>query len=308
MSRIKILGLALAALFAFTAVATATASAAPVWKVGGVALKAGEKVNLKENVTVKKSFVLKKANGLTITCPTLKAKNAFIEGLNKNGAESLTFSGCTVSSNETTCEVEKGEVKTVAVKSELLEAGGNIKIKFTPKEGTTFATITIKSKTGKTCLQAGSPKVTGSATGEANSKTEAEEELVAHTVKFTSTSGSELVFGEEAAELTGEASLELASGAKYSASGSYLTVEPKPVKFAGGGKSAQITIRNWSAEALTIGDNASAGFTSAGLCNHHVLTTSCVETVECVTTGNLGTFKAYTESGPLYWDEAELRC
>jgi hypothetical protein len=212
MKRTSYLGLALVVVLASWAIASASAYAAVEWKVAGTALKSLKppEEKLTEEVKVVKGFTLKKKNGLTITCTKLKATNGFIEGTVGNRAEALSFSGCTVTSNAK-CEVSQ-PIKTAAVKS-TLEAGPPVKIKFVPKTGTEFVTITLKSKKSETCAQAGKFKVTGSATGEAPSATT---EKTGHLLNFTEKSGSKLTFGEETSIFTGESELTLASGKKYS--------------------------------------------------------------------------------------------
>jgi len=95
--RKKAIGVALIVAFAFTGIATASASAIE-WKVEGAPLGVGVKESIKENITVVKPFILKRANGVTIECK-MKVKVAFIEGPNKNGAEALEFFECSVTSN-----------------------------------------------------------------------------------------------------------------------------------------------------------------------------------------------------------------
>jgi hypothetical protein len=89
---------------------------------------------------------------------------------------------------------------------------------------------------------------------------------------------------------------------------SIITVAPKPVKFAGGKTTQKITVRNWSAEALSLEVTATSGFKLLGGCSH-VITSKCEETVECEKTLNSGWFKASTEPpDELYWDETKLEC
>jgi hypothetical protein len=89
---------------------------------------------------------------------------------------------------------------------------------------------------------------------------------------------------------------------------SIITVEPKPVKFSGGKTTRKITVRNWSAEALSLGVTATSGFKLLGGCSS-VITSKCEETVECEKTLNSGWFKAFTEPpDELYWDETKLEC
>jgi hypothetical protein len=211
MLRKKTLGVALVAAVAIAGVVTASASAIG-WKVETASLGAGVKESVKETPTIAKPFVLKKFNGLTIECSTLKAKSAFIEGTNKTTASGLEFSGCAVTSNSK-CVVEE-PIETVPVMA-TLEAGPPVKLKLAPKEGTQFTTVTLKSKPGMTCAQAAALKIVGTATAEAP---EAGTEKLGHLLNFTTGSGSSLSFGEETAQLTGEPELELTSGKKWSGS------------------------------------------------------------------------------------------
>jgi hypothetical protein len=92
------------------------------------------------------------------------------------------------------------------------------------------------------------------------------------------------------------------------AGGGYITVEPKPVKFAGGKSTVKVTVRNHSAEALSLEVSVTSGFKLLGGCTH-VITGKCEETVECEKTLNTGWFKAATEPpDDLYWDETNLQC
>jgi hypothetical protein len=98
-------------------------------------------------------------------------------------------------------------------------------------------------------------------------------------------------------------------GGEGGAGSGYIKVEPKPVvKFTGGGNTKKITVKNFSAEALSLNVTATGGFKLLGGCTH-VITSKCEETVECEKTLNAGWFKAATEPpDELYWDETRLEC
>jgi hypothetical protein len=209
MSRLKLLVVSALAAAAVSAVASASASATLTWgvKVGGVFTKntstSTEKVQ-SETKTVS-NYVLKKANGLTIQCTKVAFKEAVLEGLASAKAAGLTFTGCTITAPKAavekcsvsgTIEVEPGTGTLTGTKTE-----AKVEIKPTNAEKR-FTTITISG----TCVQAGKFKVTGEATG---FNTTPETPKAAQTLTFTETSGSSLIFGEEAASFTGAGEVEL---------------------------------------------------------------------------------------------------
>jgi Flp pilus assembly protein TadG len=124
MSRIRIIGLALVAVFAMSAVAASAASAAtegPFYKVAGKRLAATETKPLKAKAS--KNFVLT-ASGVVITCTKLKLSSAskIIGSTGKNpgtSEETLEFEGCTVTGNGEGCEVENGKITTNVVTNTL---------------------------------------------------------------------------------------------------------------------------------------------------------------------------------------------
>ncbi len=203
-----------------SAVSSASAFAlTPGWDVKGAELKAGETKNIAETANVTKAFVLEtKKSKLAVKCEKLKVNGGKLIGSEQtvtgtNEATSLEFSGCKVTSNEANCEV--GTITTVAVLSTLEQpVVGTINIKFAPKTGEEFVTITIKSKTGKTCAQAGKYKVKGFVKANAP---EGEVEKLEHKLSFTEASGSSVKFGDEEANFTGEAGLKLNPEEMFSA-------------------------------------------------------------------------------------------
>ena len=213
--RMRALLVGLSAAFAFSAGVASASAEGPTWNVNKAKL-VGSK-NIKSAVVVTKNFELKKKNnGLTVTCTTLKDNAGKITAPDDNSATSLEFTKCTVTAPKEAkehCKVKEEKVVTKGVKSEV-QAGTPLKVEFAPETGTLFTTITIQSSVG-TCLQKGAFEVTGQATGEGTTLgTESKKQPL----KFTTTSGSNLEFGGEKAEFTGEAELELESEETWSAS------------------------------------------------------------------------------------------
>jgi len=157
MKHFKLVGLALLALFAFSAVATAAAQAveAPFYSIKeGKRLGAGET----KEITVKAAETFKlSATGKVITCTAVKANGGSeIIGSAKEepgtSKEVLVFSGCTVEGNGAKCAVENGEITTNPVKNELAEVGKKSLVTFfAPETGAVFTTIKFKAESGGTC-------------------------------------------------------------------------------------------------------------------------------------------------------------
>jgi hypothetical protein len=149
MNRIKLLGLALMAVFAFSAVASGAAQAqlGPFFKVEDKTLKAGETRLLL--ATAKANFTLESvALGETITCTalSLQAGQDQIEGgLVGKSKEVIHFTGCTVTGNGTQCAVENELIITVPVLNLLGYSNSNktglVLVLFEPAKGIVVATI-----------------------------------------------------------------------------------------------------------------------------------------------------------------------
>lgn len=109
----------------------------------------------------------------------------------------IEYTGCTVTAPaEKGCKIKEGKIKTVALKSITVdEAGEVMKVKFEPESGTKFTTITVEG-CSVSALNGEKP-VEGTASGLV-SKTDA------GLLEFTSTSGSALTFGGQAATYTGK--------------------------------------------------------------------------------------------------------
>jgi hypothetical protein len=149
MNRIRIIGLALMAVFAFSAVSTSIASAelGPFYKVEGKTLKAGETRLLL--ASAKESFKLEVATlGQTITCTSIALEGGQDQiegGLVGKSKEVIVFTGCTQTGNGTGCSVEGGKVTTVPVLNLLGYSNSNrtglVLVLFEPEKGKVFTTV-----------------------------------------------------------------------------------------------------------------------------------------------------------------------
>jgi hypothetical protein len=163
MSRIKLMGLALVAVFAFSAVAATVASAVegPFWKVAGVRLVAGETRLLL--ATAAANFVLTANTSQTITCKTISlpvgSEMQIIGSPAKTGGrslEALEFTGCTVANNGEKCLVSNGGVVKTTLVLNLLGYStgtrtGPILVLFAPDVGKDFVTVSFTPETGGKC-------------------------------------------------------------------------------------------------------------------------------------------------------------
>jgi hypothetical protein len=209
MFRIKVIVLTALGVLVAMAVASASASAAACTSEetkDDVCLQiegneAGAEVvpftSAKKAGTVSKLIV---TNGPEIECAAATNEGEFDNTVDSKLHISdlkITFSTCTVTNATATCEVKEPIVA---------DGGGDgidseepmkspKEVTFKPSEGITFATITVKSKPGKTCLFATVAKVTGEQTATLpGSETEAEtHEVVA------AASGSNLKYAEKPA-------------------------------------------------------------------------------------------------------------
>jgi hypothetical protein len=155
MQRIRLLGLALLAVFAFSAVVSASASAfsaatGPLFLVSGNHLRPGETRLLL--ATAKAKFKLEAKNaGIIITCEGLTLPTASemqIENVAGQGGvsrETLEFTTCTVQKNGEGCEVEGKTIRTNLVLNLLgwgnAQETGQILVLFEPESGINFVTV-----------------------------------------------------------------------------------------------------------------------------------------------------------------------
>jgi hypothetical protein len=153
MRRISVIGLALAAVFAMSAVAVATASAAP------------EFLNKEKKAVVKKHFTGTsgkgelKAGSIVVTC-TADKDTGEISGTKKVANVVVTFTGC--SAEKEACKVKspgakEGEVKTNVLEGELGEVATS--------ESATGVGLDLKPASGSFVTLEGSCILTTSVTG-----------------------------------------------------------------------------------------------------------------------------------------------
>jgi hypothetical protein len=244
MKQVKVLGLAMLAVFALSAI-TATAAQAkggPFFKIKGTRLTAST-----EEFTAKhqKDFVLT-ATGVTLTCKKLKveagAEIIGSSGLNSStNKEVIVFEECSLAGNGPNCKLaaaDKGIIKTEALKSTLdypkkVPAGGDILlVLFQPETGSGFVKIKVEPGAEKGCTVEGTLAVEGSTLGflqnenhemfELKVNTTATKELLVHFPSKASESCTEsngtitclkhkLTIATKNAELAGEAGLTLKS-------------------------------------------------------------------------------------------------
>jgi len=163
MTRIKTIGLALLAVFAFSAVAATAAQAeeAPYWSIEGTRLAAGKTFEL---VAKAKGNQVLTAGTTTVTCTAFSLNpGAVLLGSNAGepgkSDETIKYTGCTVAGQGSTCAVENGTVETAPLTNELAYASNkkSLVVEFVPVTGKTLATLKF---TG-TCAIGLSTKVTG---------------------------------------------------------------------------------------------------------------------------------------------------
>lgn len=170
MKRLRIIGLALVAALAMSAVASSAAQAneGPFYKVAGAKLEAGKSEEVKAKAL---SNQVLSGNlfgfATTVTCTALKVKagSTIDGGVPGTSKETLEYSGCTQTGLGSMCEVENKEVKTNAVNNKLVYSEparkGFIDVLFTPASGEEFVNIKF---TGSCLVK--EAKVTGSVAGE----------------------------------------------------------------------------------------------------------------------------------------------
>jgi hypothetical protein len=211
MRKLKILGLAMFAVFAFAAVSSAAAQADTAhWTIEGATFNGEESVEVEQTT---EEFVLASASGIEITCTAVAANGAKIKETNKDSATSLTFTGCKVKSSEAACQVKSsggtiGTINTAALNSNLLVVTPNVYDVYEPASGTTFTTLVIEKQTGKTCPASGTYTVTGKAAGLIPT-TDATTQSLTFNAASATAAGTQLKLGAANATLTGIADLML---------------------------------------------------------------------------------------------------
>jgi hypothetical protein len=200
------------ALVVLAFVALPAFASAHEWAIGGSPLGAGNTAAV--NTTTSSAYKLESKIGttaVTIECAKQGSNGAKIIGGGTDEATALTFTTCKVV-GQASCEVPN--ITTEPVSTALI---GTTKLfdEFKPKApGTVFTKIQIK-----VCALKGTYSVTGNAAGFDSAIGTSQK---THTLKFSSAlageAGTALKFEGQPATLTGESTLELASGANWSAS------------------------------------------------------------------------------------------
>jgi hypothetical protein len=143
MSRFRVIGVALVAVFAFGVVA-ASAQAVPFWTIGGTRLEAGQTHNVTAKLFSAEATLTTPEAGITISCKsaTLGAKTGVLLGSNEGepgkNNEVAVFKTCTTTGNGEGCEVEE-PITTNPLVSELVEnvekkeAGKKLLVEFFPE-------------------------------------------------------------------------------------------------------------------------------------------------------------------------------
>jgi hypothetical protein len=179
MKQIRILGLAILAMFALSAIVATAAQAksGPFFMIKGTRLASGQTASF--TATSQSATFVLKATGVTITCKKLKVE-AGAEIIGSSGSNSSTnkevvvFEECSLAGNGTKCilaKADKGVIKTEAVKSTLdypkkVPAEGDIKlVLFQPEVGAVFVKIKVEAELEGTCTVVGSLAVEGSTLG-----------------------------------------------------------------------------------------------------------------------------------------------
>jgi len=201
---LKILGLAVVVVLAFSAVAASAASAAHQWTIESSKLLASESVEV--DCKSSTGFVLTSVIGEINL--ELKATGVDCVESKLNGPETdsgkLTFTGVTVVKPKN-CTVPGGDLTTNALKTTLLEDPSSTHgfDLFEPASGTEFVNVTLA---GGTCTVAGSYPIKGSIAGEGEVwGTQLVEQPLKFSPTIDTTTGHNLTFGGNPATMTGTA-------------------------------------------------------------------------------------------------------
>ena len=233
MNRMRIFGLALAAMFALSAIAaTAAMATTDIYQIGGAKLEAGETREIKSSMK-STSFVLEGTGPLGIkvvtTCTSLKLDAADDPVLlggepGKSGREAIEFSGCTATLGGSKCS--SVTVESAQTNNELVDvdAKKELAVLFTPASGTKFSEVKLKS-----CGIFGSQSaaVEGTTAALVPSTKEAvkgelvwnAKEEITEVLKLGSSTGQKVGLTSDGnkATLNGEAFVELSSGKEWCA-------------------------------------------------------------------------------------------
>jgi hypothetical protein len=149
MTRIKTIGLALLAVFAFSAIAATAAQAegtekAPYWSIEGTRLAAGKTFEIVAKAVGNQTLT---AGANVVTCTAFKLKpGAVLLGSSLAGEpgksdETIQYSGCTVAGNGTGCTVTGGTIETEPLTNELVysENKKSLQVELFPVKGKVLA-------------------------------------------------------------------------------------------------------------------------------------------------------------------------
>ncbi len=177
MKRFRLIGVALLAVFALSAVIATVAQAeeAPFWTVGGSRLKAGQTRNITAKAFSGTLTLNTPEAGITVTCKKTKLNVGVILGSEPGESgkndEVVEFTECSVTGNGTACTLPN-PIITEPLSSELVENVENKKVgkklltEFFPTSGTNFVTLKfVGACTNK------ETKVTGKVAAEALTET-----------------------------------------------------------------------------------------------------------------------------------------
>jgi len=157
MKRFRLIGVALLAVFALSAVVATVAQAeeAPFWTVGGSRLKAGQTRNITAKAFSANLKLSTPEAGITVTCNKVKLNVGVILGSEKEepgkNDEVAEFSECTQSGNGEKCTLLTSII-TTPLTSELVEnveskkVGKKLLVEFFPTSGTNFATLVFSGE------------------------------------------------------------------------------------------------------------------------------------------------------------------
>jgi hypothetical protein len=164
--KFKVIGLALAIACSFGAVSAATAQAAPQFTVGGAPVTGQPAIASTVKITSTDLTLEVPDIPLVISCTGASINGGKLTGTTTISATSLTFTGCTVTSNPK-CQVKSvggtfGSISTGGVTGKLVTVGTATDSLFSP-EGTNFVELEIAKNELGTCPISGKYKVTGNA-------------------------------------------------------------------------------------------------------------------------------------------------
>jgi hypothetical protein len=174
MSRFRLMGVMLLAVFALGAVVASAAQAeeAPFWTIGGSRLKAGKTHNITAKTFKEAEPFVLSAGGVEVSCTTTKLKPGVLLGSEPGepglNDEVVEFSGCKVTGNGEKCKEVESPIVTNVVKSELVLDTTKKKLltEFLPNTGAAFVKLKFEKVGANEGCTFGTTTVEGSVAGE----------------------------------------------------------------------------------------------------------------------------------------------